>query len=198
MARIPGITQGGSPLARLAFLISRLLYGKVLQPLRVGAHDTRLLLAFGHMELAQQRARQMPRETKQLARMLAGIQVGCPWCIDMGVLVSKQVGIPEAKLRALLDYERAPLFTPDEVIVLRYVQAMTQTPLRVPDELFAALKASYTERQIIELTLLIAWENCVARFNHALGIEADGLSGDASCLVSSASHPGDGHGADQV
>ena len=86
MARIPGIRQGGSLLARLAFLISRLLYGKVLQPLRVGAHDTRLLLAFGHMELAQQRARQMPREKKQLARMLAGIQVGCPWCIDMGVL----------------------------------------------------------------------------------------------------------------
>ena len=193
MTRMKGITQGGSLLARLAFFISRRLYGKVLQPLRVGALDTRLLLACGHMELAQQRARKMPRETKELARMLAALQVNCPWCIDIGVLESRKIGIPEAKLRALLDYERSALFTQEEGVVLRYAAAMTQTPLRVPDDLFDALKASYTERQIVELTFLIAWENCVARFNHALGIEADGVSGDASCLLPIAHHSRDEH-----
>ena len=193
MTRIQGITRGGSLLTRLAFLISRRLYGKVLQPLRVGALDTRLLLACGHMELAQQRARQMHREMKQLARMFAAIQVNCPWCLDIGVFESRKAGIAEAKLRALPDYERSPLFTQEEVIVLRYAQAMTQTPLCVPDDLFDALKASYTERQLVELTLLIAWENCVARFNHALGIEADGLSSDTSCLLPKAHGSSDEH-----
>jgi alkylhydroperoxidase family enzyme len=193
MTRIKGITQGGSLLARLAFFISRRLYGKVLQPLRVGALDTRLLLACGYMELAQQRARKMPRETKELARMLAALQVNCPWCIDFGVLVSRKIGIPEAKLRGLLDYERSALFTQEEGVVLRYAQAMTQTPLRIADDLFNALKASYSERQIVELTFLVAWENCVARFNHALGIEADGVSGVASCPLPIAHHPHDEH-----
>jgi alkylhydroperoxidase family enzyme len=188
MARIEGITHGGNLLTRLAFFISQRQYGKVLQPLRIGALDMRLLLAFGHMELAQQRARQMPGELKELARMLAGMQVNCPWCIDIGVLESRKMGIPEEKLRALLEYEHSPLFTQEEVLVLRYAEAMTRTPLRVPDELFEALKAIYTDRQIAELTFLIAWENCVARFNHALGIEADGLSGDAYCLLPSAHH----------
>jgi len=168
MTRMKGITQGSSLLARLVFFISRRLYGKVLQPLRVGTLDTRLLLACGYMELAQQRARKMPRETKELARMLAALQVNCPWCIDFGVLESRKIGIPEAKLRALLDYERSVLFTREEGVVLRYAEAMTQTPPRVPDDLFDALKASYTERQIVELTFLISWENCVARFNHAI------------------------------
>jgi len=193
MTRMKGITQGGSLIARLAFFFSRRLYGKVLQPLRVGALDTRLLLAFGHMELAQQRAREMPQETKQLARMLAALQVDCPWCIDIGILESRKLDIPEAKLRALLDYEHSALFTQEEGVVLRYAEAMTQTPLRVPDDLFDALKASFSERQIVELTLLIAWENCVARFNHALGIEADGVSGDASCLLPLAYHSRDEH-----
>jgi alkylhydroperoxidase family enzyme len=178
MTRMKGITQGGSLLARLAFFISRRLYGKVLQPLRVGALDTRLLLACGHMELA---------------RMLAALQVNCPWCIDFGVLESRKRGIPEAKLRALLDYERSVLFTREEGVVLRYAEAMTHTPPRIPDDLFDALKASYSERQIVELTFLIAWENCVARFNHALGIEADGVSGDASCLLPVAHHSSDEH-----
>jgi alkylhydroperoxidase family enzyme len=92
-----------------------------------------------------------------------------------------------------LDYERSALFTQEEGVVLRYAEAMTQTPLRVPDDLFDALKASYSERQIVELTFLIAWENCVARFNHALGIEADGVSGDASCLLPIAHHSSDEH-----
>jgi hypothetical protein len=106
-------------------------------------------------------------------------------------LESRKIGIAEAKLRALLDYERSVLFTQEEGVVLRYAEAMTQTPLRVPDDLFEALKASYSERQIVELTYLIAWENCVARFNHALGIEADGVSGDASCLLPIAHHSRD-------
>ena len=193
MTRMKGITQDGSLLARLAFFISRRLYGKVLQPLRVGALDTRLLLACGHMELAQQRARKMPRETKELARMLAALQVNCPWCIDIGVLVSRKRGIPEAKLHALLDYQRSALLTQEEIIVLRYAEAMTQTPLRVSDDLFDALKASYTERQIVELSILIASENCVARFNQALGIEADGVSGGALCLLPIAYHSRDEH-----
>ena len=70
---------------------------------------------------------------------------------------------------------------------------MTQTPLRVSDDLFDALKASYSERQIVELTFLIASENCVARFNQALGIEADGVSGGALCLLPIAYHSRDEH-----
>ncbi len=183
MSRIKGIAKPNSLLTALAFTWSQRRYGKVLHPLKVAALDGKLLLAFGHMEWAQQRARKMPKEIKHLARTLAAMQVNCPWCMDFGLLESQEMGIHEEKLRALLDYQRSPLLSEQEVIVLRYAEAMSQTPVRVPDERFAALKAHYTESQLVELTFLIAWEQCVARFNCALGSEADEVSGKGSCLV---------------
>jgi alkylhydroperoxidase family enzyme len=176
MERIAGVSKSHSLLTALAFAWSQRRYGKVLQPLKIAALDRKLLLAFAHMEFAQQRARRMSSDVKLLARSLAAMQVHCPWCLDFGMLESKELGIPAEKRRALLEYQRSPLFTEEKVIVLRYAEAMTRTPVQVPDDLFDALKAIYTDTQIVELTFLIAWENCAARFNRALGIEAEGVS----------------------
>lgn len=132
MARIKGITQGGSLLTRFAFFISRRFSGKGLHPLRVGAPDTRRLLALGHMALAQQRARQPPRAMKHLARMLAGLQVYCPRWSESGVFERRTAGMAEARVRALPAYARSPLFTQDAWILLRSAQAMTQMPCSFP------------------------------------------------------------------
>jgi len=183
MSRIQGLAKPKSLLTALAFRWSQRRYGKVLHPLKVAALDGNVLLAFGHMEYAQQRARTVSREVKLMARTLAAMQVNCPWCLDFGMHESQEMGIPEEKLHALLDYQRSPLLSEQEVLVLRYAEAMSQTPVQVPDELFAALQTHFSERQLVELTLLIAWEQCVARFNRALGIEADDVSGKRYCLV---------------
>jgi alkylhydroperoxidase family enzyme len=58
---------------------------------------------------------------------------------------------------------------------------MTKTPVEVQDGLFAELRAHFDEAQIVELTAAIAWENYRARFDHALGIEAQGFSEGAYC-----------------
>lgn len=65
--------------------------------------------------------------------------------------------------------------------MLRYAAAMTRTPVQVSDEFFATLRAHFDEKQLVELTSAIAWENYRARFNHAFGIEAEGLSEGAFC-----------------
>jgi len=41
----------------------------------------------------------------------------------------------------------------------------------------------FNEKQLVELTSAIAWENYRARFNHALGVEAEGFSEGAVCAV---------------
>ncbi len=65
--------------------------------------------------------------------------------------------------------------------MLDYSVAMTQAPVEVPDELFAALRQHFNEAQLVELTAAIAWENYRARFNHAFGVEAQGFSEGAYC-----------------
>lgn len=82
---------------------------------------------------------------------------------------------------ALSDYENARVFAPEEVAALRYADAMTSTPVEVPDDVFQRLRDFFDDGQIVELTSALAWENYRARFNHALEIEAEGFSAGAFC-----------------
>jgi 4-carboxymuconolactone decarboxylase len=92
-------------------------------------------------------------------------------------------GVTQEQMETLHDYARSPAFSELERLVLDYAVAMTATPVNVPDELFAALRARLDEGQIVEITAAIAWENYRARFNHALGIGAQGFSEGAFCVV---------------
>ena len=60
---------------------------------------------------------------------------------------------------------------------------MTQTAVNVPDELFRKLEKEFNEKQLVELTGAIAWENCLSRLNHALEISAHGFSEGAYCPI---------------
>src|SRR4029077_17856278 len=87
----------------------------------------------------------------------------------------------ETKLMALAGFESSADLNELEKLVLRYAVAMTVTPVEVSDELFNELKRHFNERQLVELTSAIAWENSRARFDHAFGIEAEGFSEGAFC-----------------
>jgi alkylhydroperoxidase family enzyme len=82
---------------------------------------------------------------------------------------------------ALADFESSAALTELEKLALRYAVAMTFTPVEVSDELFGRLKQHFTDRQLVELTSALAWENYRARFDHAFGVEAEGFSKGAFC-----------------
>jgi 4-carboxymuconolactone decarboxylase len=86
-------------------------------------------------------------------------------------------------LENLHDYERHSFFSETEKLVLAYADAMTHTPVEVPEEMFSNLRAKFDEPQLVELTANIAWENYRARFNHAFGLEAEGFSEGAFCAM---------------
>jgi 4-carboxymuconolactone decarboxylase len=100
--------------------------------------------------------------------------------------VSRKQGVTERQLLELDDFETSSAFSDLERLVLRYAEAMTRTPVEVPDELFDGVRHHLGERQLVELTSAIAWENYRARFDHAFGIEAAGFSEGASCRLPSA------------
>jgi len=103
--------------------------------------------------------------------------------MDIGSAVGRRQGVTEQQLLDLAAFETSSAFTELERLALRYAVAMTQTPVEVPDELFAALQQHFTPRQLVELTSAVAWENYRARFDHALGIEAEGFSEGAACAA---------------
>jgi len=58
---------------------------------------------------------------------------------------------------------------------------MTRTPSTVTDELYAALRNQFSERELVELSATISWENYRARFNRTFAIFAEGFSEGQFC-----------------
>ena len=58
--------------------------------------------------------------------------------------------------------------------MLAYTEALTDTPTSVDDTLRTELRQHFSNKQIVELTHAIAWENARARFNRGFDIQPDG------------------------
>jgi alkylhydroperoxidase family enzyme len=89
--------------------------------------------------------------------------------------VSSQLGISDEKILALADWATDANFTQDERVALEYAEAMTITGHEVSEELFDRLRKFYDDDAIIELTLVIAWENSSSKFNRALRVPSQDL-----------------------
>jgi 4-carboxymuconolactone decarboxylase len=71
--------------------------------------------------------------------------------------------------------DRADLLAPEEQLLLRLADAMAATPTDVSDELFAALRAHFSEEALIELAADAAQENYRARWNRVFDVGSDEL-----------------------
>ncbi len=92
-------------------------------------------------------------------------------------------GVSAEKMEALPNYRGSELFSETEKLVLEYSDGMTQTPVEVPDALFAKLREKFNDAQLVELTATLAWENYRARFDHAFGVEAEGFAEGSYCAL---------------
>jgi 4-carboxymuconolactone decarboxylase len=109
--------------------------------------------------------------------------------MDIGSAVGRKQGVSEQQLLDVARFETSPALSELEKLVLRYATLMTETPVEVPDLLFVELRQHFSPQQMVELTSAIAWENYRARFDHAVGIEAEGYSAGAVCAVPAGGHP---------
>ena len=82
------------------------------------------------------------------------------------------------KVAEVLNWRDSKLFSPAERAALEYAERITYTDQKVDDAFFAKLRLHYSEPQIVELTVVVAFENFRSKFNPPLGIEAQGF-----CMV---------------
>ena len=97
--------------------------------------------------------------------------------------MGRAAGITSDQIENLNRYSTDRNFSDIERLVLEYADAMSQTPVAVPDALFARLRERFDEAQLVELTSAIAWEGYRARFSHAFGIESENFSEGAVCRL---------------
>jgi AhpD family alkylhydroperoxidase len=184
MSRLAGYRPRRLDLLRRAIYRSAAtLYGSSLEPTRVVAHHTPLLVGYSAVALSHERyARSVPARYKSLAMLRAAQLMGCEWCLDFGSRLAADGGVPEDDLRGLSAWRSSDRFSDLDRLVLEYAEAMTRTPVSVPDSLAAALRERFDPRQLVELTMSVALENLYSRFNWALGIESEGFSEGMYCV----------------
>jgi 4-carboxymuconolactone decarboxylase len=192
MSRIEGATRRragplGRLLLRLARRSTRQLTGRetegMIGPAEAYAHLPGLLLGYGMFESATARLHGVPERLKLLAEMKAATLTSCEYCIDIGSQIARRGGVSDEQLLALPRYRESELFDELEKLVLDYAVGMSRTPVDVPEELFAHLRRAFDDRQLVELTNVIAIENMRGRFNLALGFGSAGFSEGMVCAV---------------
>jgi AhpD family alkylhydroperoxidase len=182
MSRMPGITdKQAGPLTRIMFRMVRKRLDRVPETFRVVAHHKTIMRGGAALELALERSHGVDERLKELAVLKAATLVGCEFCIDIGSAMARRSGVTAEQLADLPRHRESVHFGELEKLVLDYAAAMTRTPAEVSDELFAALREHFDERQMVELTAMIAHENSRARFNGAFDLGAEGFTEGMAC-----------------
>ena len=171
---------------RPALWLARRLTGKDPMPARLLAHFPKGAVGVGLFELAAPHA---PRDLEScvlvVARVVASAVVGCPFCIDMNAASWREAGLTGADLESLLQLDRQGWehLGPRELVAARYAEALSRTPVQLDEELVSALRATFSEREVVVLAFTVGQVNFWSRFNQGLGISAAGFFDERACAL---------------
>lgn len=91
---------------------------------------------------------------------------GCAFCVDMHSKEARHGGETQQRLDCLCVWREVPFFTPRERAALGLAEAITLVSIdHVPDEVFAEARAHFTEREIVDLVVVISVMNAWNRIS---------------------------------
>ena len=107
----------------------------------------------------------------ELVKIRASQLNGCAYCLEMHTRDAREHGETEARLHLLAAWQESPLYTPRERAALAWTEAITLLATsRAPDDIYAEVRAQFTENELVKLTLMIGVINTWNRF--AVGFRA--------------------------
>jgi 4-carboxymuconolactone decarboxylase len=192
MARIQPVPKDkAGPMVRLVYAFMpramRKLTGRApargdgAEPIGIWAYQPKMLTGMGRFQGAVRKGRDVDERIKYLVELKGAQMIGCEYCVDLGSQICRNSGFSDDELLALPRYRDSDLFTEREKTVLDYTAAVMRTPVDVTDELFARMQEHFTDKQIVEITVLLTMVN-LNRLNAAFGIGSAGFSEGMVCV----------------
>ena len=174
MARVRSIPSSELP-ADLADIYERFAagYGPFRNQVAVFAHVPAALRHLMSMLMALRDAKTLPKRYLELAIVAVSKLNECEYCVTHHKPFLVPEGVSPEGVDRVLDYQDHPEFDAVDKLVVEYAIAAWTAPNRLRDDLFARLRAHFTEAQIVELTLRITLCGFFNKFNDALGIEEE-------------------------
>ncbi len=112
-------------------------------------------------------------ELKRLIALVSSWAAGCPYCVAHTAHGAARVGVSDARLAALPEFESSPLYSEAERAALRVGLAAGQVPNAVTDADFAVLREHYSDEQVVEIVAVIALFGFLNRWNATLATDLE-------------------------
>lgn len=172
MPRIPYFDLKQAPAETLELLGSR----PPLNIYRMLAHASTAAPGFLRLGGALLRQAELDPQLRELAIIRVGILSGASYEVHQHKRIAARVGLSAEKIEALAQGADAAVYTPLEMLVLRFTDEVVRH-VKAPDALFHQLLAQLSERQMAELVLTIGFYMMVSRFleNFEVEIEPPGM-----------------------
>ncbi|HEY6997897.1 MAG TPA: carboxymuconolactone decarboxylase family protein [Candidatus Binatia bacterium] len=174
MARVPLIEETKHPeLAASIAKIKGARGGRLINIYRLMLHSPALANAWFDLNQAVRYGTEIDGQSRELAVIRVAILNGVEYVQRAhGPAYALQEGLTPEQVAALSDWRASQLFNAQQRALLAYTDAMTEN-IEVTDDVFDNARQHFSERQIVELTLLIGAYNMLTRFLQALKVDPE-------------------------
>jgi alkylhydroperoxidase family enzyme len=174
MARVALIAEKEHPeLAETIAKIKGARGGRLINIYRLMLHSPALANAWFELNQAARYGTEIDGQCREIAVIRVAILNNVEYVQRAhGPAYALKEGLTPDQVNALADWRPSTLFSEKQRALLAYVDAITRE-IEVPEAVFQELKKHFTERQTVELTMLIGAYNMLTRFLQALKVDAE-------------------------
>lgn len=174
MARVPLIDESDHPeLTESIAKIKGARGGRLINIYRLMLHSPALADAWFDLNQAVRYGTEIDGQCRELAVIRVAILNEVEYVQRAhGPAYALKEGLTPEQVNALANWQPSKLFDERQRALLAYADAMTRE-IDVPNTVFAELRNHFSERQIVELTMLIGAYNMLTRFLKALRVDPE-------------------------
>ena len=174
MARVPLLEETDHPeLAEAVAKIKGARGGRLINIYRLMLHSPALANAWFELNQAVRYGTEIDGQSRELAVIRVAILNDVEYVQRAhGPAYALKEGLTPEQVAALANWQASNLFSDQQRALLAYTDAMTRD-IEVPDAVFADVRKHFSERQTVELTMLIGAYNMLTRVLKALRVDPE-------------------------
>jgi alkylhydroperoxidase family enzyme len=147
--------------------------GRLINIYRLMMHSPSLASAWFDLNQAVRYSTEIDGQSREIAVIRVAVLNKVEYVLRAhGPAYALKEGLTPEQVEALADWRGSDLFSGKQRALLAYTDAMTRE-IDVPDAVFDQVRTHFTERQTVELTLLIGAYNMLTRFLKALRVDPE-------------------------
>jgi 4-carboxymuconolactone decarboxylase len=147
--------------------------GRLINIYRLMMHSPSLARAWFDLNQAVRYSTEIDGQSREIAVIRVAVLNDVEYVLHAhGPAYALKEGLTPSQVEALADWRPSDLFTGKQRALLAYTDAMTRE-IDVPDLVYDEVRTHFTERQTVELTLLISAYNMLTRFLKALKVDPE-------------------------